>query len=375
MGKKAKKGKKRGGGGGGGAGAAAAAAAAAGDFDGLMCLAHSALARFAYDEACDLMQQALRLRPTDTEALDLLGDVLLTYMGEEEKGRAALQHSINVAPDAGYVKYFSLAQLEGAQTGLQMYERGLVNIARELAAAVRGSEEERELRASAAQACCAVAELWTTDLCMEDGAEGRCEAAVGAALGHLPDGVEGHYLLAQLRLRQQRIDESRAALSRAVSLLGACSDDDLPSTEVRVELAKLLVQVDEWGAAYRVLKGILREDDGNGFVWYLLGECARRLGRPRRALRHLRRAKGIAQRVAAGAERDTADQDGGPADFLRKVGTLEAELVAEVGGAAAAGETGDGVTDSDEEREKEAELDRAVGGGEELLDDGDAEMA
>eukprot|EP01065_Artemidia_motanka_P016244 TRINITY_DN1996_c0_g1_i4.p1 TRINITY_DN1996_c0_g1~~TRINITY_DN1996_c0_g1_i4.p1 ORF type:complete len:373 (+),score=98.98 TRINITY_DN1996_c0_g1_i4:58-1119(+) len=317
--------------------------------------AHAYLARFEYVQACELLQDAVRMRPDDTESLDMLGDVLLTYIGDEERGSAALQHSIHIAPDEGHVKYLSLGQLRGGHEGLALYQKGVENLMRAISVA-QDEEQAAELRCNAAQAYCAVAELWQTDLCMEDCAEAQCEQAIQAALHLAPEDVEANYLLAQHRLRENRLDECRHTLNRTCELLSMCDEDRLPSLEIRVEIAKVLVQVDLWPVAFGVLKSILKEDDGNGFVWYLLSECSRRLGKPRRAMRHLVKAKGIAMRLVAGqTEADIAQGDGGPAEFLQQVGGLEAQIVSDLGGPAAAAaaaaeeEAAGFVTDSDDD--------------------------
>eukprot|EP00756_Hemistasia_phaeocysticola_P016115 Hpha_TRINITY_DN15458_c0_g1::TRINITY_DN15458_c0_g1_i1::g.173414::m.173414 len=326
--------------------------------------AHEAMGRFEYSAACELLQHALRMQPDDCETLDMLGDVLLTYVGDEEKGRAALQHSIAIAPDQGHMKYFSLGQMLGGREGLELYQRGLGNVERSLSVHPQGSEEWEDARLSGVQAFCAVAELWQTDLCMEQGAENMCEEAVHAALRLAPEDVEAHYILAQLRLRQVRMDECKAALQQACQLLTSCDDEDrVPSFEVRTELAKLLMQVDEWPVAYDVLRSLLVEDDRNGFVWYLLCECSRKMERPRRALRHLRRAQEIAQKlIASGAEADSSSAEGGPVEFLQKAGELEAQIQADLArcGQVAAAEE-EFVTDSEDEAQRHAELEGVLG--------------
>ncbi len=55
-----------------------------------------------------------------------------------------------------------------------------------------------------AKAHSSIVEIFMTDLCFEDGAEGKCEEHVGAALAVDPESLDAMQVLASLRLSQSR---------------------------------------------------------------------------------------------------------------------------------------------------------------------------
>ena len=252
-----------------------------GSKEALMREAEEALSMFDYERACMKMESALQLAPTDTDIMDKLGEVAVSYLGEEEKGLAVLRRSIEVAPDSGYTKYMTVGQAIGGGEGLQYYKKGAENLAAMMQVCTDATELA-DLKDSMAQCFCAVAELWTTDLCMEEGAEHQCKAALDFAAQHNPKNVELHYLYAQLNLRLDKIDESKASLQQCTALLDALDEEQHPSTDIKVEIGKLLMQVNEWSEAYQFLKLLLLEDDGNGYLWYLMGETLKHMGNFRR---------------------------------------------------------------------------------------------
>ena len=86
--------------------------------------------------------------------------------------------SITVAPDTGYSKYLSLAQLMDGEEALSLYNKGIQLILKEQQTGISKKEDEAEdettkskadkLRKELSNSYCAVAELFMTDLCDAD---------------------------------------------------------------------------------------------------------------------------------------------------------------------------------------------------------------
>eukprot|EP01064_Diplonema_japonicum_P006273 TRINITY_DN1418_c1_g1_i2.p1 TRINITY_DN1418_c1_g1~~TRINITY_DN1418_c1_g1_i2.p1 ORF type:complete len:377 (+),score=107.37 TRINITY_DN1418_c1_g1_i2:59-1132(+) len=316
-------------------------------FESLLDEAEAAMAKFEYEQACLKYEAALGIFPKNTDVMDTLGEVLVTFVGNEEKGEAVLRKSIELAPNDGHSKYMSLGQMMGGAEGLLMYKKGAENLLKNLNEATDPAERE-EISEQMASSFCAVAELWTTDLCMEEGAEHQCKAALDFAALHSPNNAEMHALYAQLYLRLNKMEESKASLLKVCNLLEILPDTRQPSTETKIEVGKLLMQVSEWDEAYQLFKSLLLADDGNGYLWYLMGETLKYLGNFRRSQRHLLRAKGIAERVAG-----TSDEQGedGPAAFLAKIDELLLEVGAKLTQQDLAKNESGWVTDSDDEED------------------------
>eukprot|EP01061_Rhynchopus_euleeides_P045518 TRINITY_DN8211_c0_g1_i2.p1 TRINITY_DN8211_c0_g1~~TRINITY_DN8211_c0_g1_i2.p1 ORF type:complete len:372 (+),score=170.57 TRINITY_DN8211_c0_g1_i2:38-1117(+) len=287
--------------------------------------ADEALSVFDYEKACARFEAALNLDGQDTETMDKLGEVCVTYLGDDDKGMAVLKRSIELAPNDGHTKYMTVGQMIGGGEGLQYFKKGAENLAAALQKPGASPEDVSEMKDAMAQCFCAVAELWTTDLCMEDGAEHQCKAALDFAKQYNPNNVELHYLYAQLHLRLNDMDSSKASLQHVLKLLEYLDDERHPSTDIKIEIGKLLMQVSEWDEAYHFLKSLLIEDDGNGYLYYLMGETLKHLGNFRRAMRHLLRAKSIAGRIAQNSPADDGDEEG-PHAFLAQVDTLLQEI-------------------------------------------------
>eukprot|EP01060_Flectonema_neradi_P004119 TRINITY_DN12703_c0_g2_i1.p1 TRINITY_DN12703_c0_g2~~TRINITY_DN12703_c0_g2_i1.p1 ORF type:complete len:357 (+),score=66.12 TRINITY_DN12703_c0_g2_i1:70-1140(+) len=310
-----------------------------------------ALAQFDYEKACNLMAAALERTPNDHELMDRLGEVLITYLGEEERGREILERSISLAPQQGYTKYMTLGQLIGGSEGLTYYKQGAEIIAHSIQTESDPAVKS-ELHLALSQAFCAVAELWMTDLCMEDVAEAQCKAALDFSQQYGPNNVEVYILLAQHHINAQQPAECNQNLTKALQLISLLEEERQPGSGIIIELGKILMIVNRWDEGYHVLKSTLLEDDSNGYVWYLMGTCLHNMGKHRRSLRHLLKAKGIASRVHGSADEQGDD---GPAQFLAGVDQVINEVASKVGSEANAVanqvSSGEGwVTDSEDEQ-------------------------
>jgi hypothetical protein len=153
-----------------------------------------------------------------------------------------------------------------------------------------------EKKAKLADALCAMAEVYMTDLSWEADAEARCEALVTEAVAVCPEDMAAGALqtLASVRISQERMDEARTALKRSLDIWHKetrspssadpakdttegddSTDDDTrkPDFATRVSLARLLMEVQLEKTALSVLDGLVREDDQSVECWYLGGWC------------------------------------------------------------------------------------------------------
>ncbi|KAF5904354.1 GTPase IMAP family member 8-like, partial [Clarias magur] len=140
-------------------------------------------------------------------------------------------------------------------------------------------------------AFCSIAEIFFTDLCMEEGAAERCKEAIEKALHYDQNNPEALQLMASYLFSIEKPEEGREYLIKSVSswlpsrpkeeessASAEQSDEDeeqlqsnIPPYESRITTAKLLIEVEEFEMATDVLEGLLEEDDEVVQVWYLLG--------------------------------------------------------------------------------------------------------
>ncbi|TSK20222.1 putative assembly chaperone of rpl4 [Bagarius yarrelli] len=134
-------------------------------------------------------------------------------------------------------------------------------------------------------AFCSIAEIFFTDLCMEEGAAERCKEAIEKALHYDQNNPEALQLMASYLFSIEKPEEGRNYLIKSVSSwlpsrqkekeeeASACSgqanedeeeekvQSNIPPYESRITTAKLLIEVEEFEVATDVLEGLIEEDD------------------------------------------------------------------------------------------------------------------
>ncbi|KAG5492828.1 hypothetical protein JKF63_01408 [Porcisia hertigi] len=259
------------------------------DTNTLLALAQSAVDAGNVKAACEFYEVALAQAPNNEEVLEAYAEIMIHFAQDIPRAQQMLRHAIDLNPDQGYVKYLNLAQLCEAEEALKCYEKAY-QVASLMLHGCRKKKMKRTLQETMATMCCAVAELYLTDLCFSENAEQLCEQAVNRALELNSESVEPHQLQASLRLSQCRPDEALQSLRRAVDVTHRLGEEHQPAYESKIELARLLMQVDP-AEAFPFLLEVLQYGDNNPYVWFLLGECARMRGRYVDAARLLRRAR------------------------------------------------------------------------------------
>ncbi|ORC92053.1 TPR domain protein [Trypanosoma theileri] len=289
------------------------------DVKTLLALAQNAVDVGNIAAAQEFYEVALTRSPNNIEVLEAYAELMIHYVQDIPRAKQMLQHAIAVDPQHGHVKYLNLAQLCDANESLACYQRALEVLQAELQACGSRPRRRAALRSTLATVHCAVAELYLTDLCEADGAEGLCAAALDAAVAANPQCVEAHQLLGSMRLSQGRPEEARQHLRRAVDLTHHLSEREQPTYESKVELARLLMQVapDE---AHKFLLEILQLGDNNPYIWFLLGETARMRKRYIDSARLLRRARVMLTMTS------------GDVEALKEVDAAITVLVSEMGG-------------------------------------------
>jgi tetratricopeptide (TPR) repeat protein len=152
-----------------------------------------------------------------------------------------------------------------------------------------------EKKSKLADALCAMAEVYMTDLSWESDAEARCETLVTEAVAVCPEQLSAGVLqtLASVRISQHRFDDARTFLKRSLAIWHVdgtsapvdnaaqssqneeSSDDTVrkPDFATRVSLTRLLMEVQLEPLALTVVEGLVREDDQSVESWYLGGWC------------------------------------------------------------------------------------------------------
>lgn len=245
----------------------------------------------AYSNIDTLLQAAAQEKATFPVALVLGADICLA-LGDVDRARAQYELAVEIDPNGALVSaepYLQLAQLceEGGQKSIEYFDKAIEVMRNELDVLddedTTVTEEIQEIidtrRSKVADALCAMAEVYMTDLSWEVDAEQRCDQLVTEAVAVCPDNLSAGVLqtLASVRISQERIDEAKKILVQSLAVWKDLPIDiehpSRPDFATRVSLARLLMEVEIEEDAITVLDGLVKDDDQSVEAWYLGGWC------------------------------------------------------------------------------------------------------
>lgn len=259
----------------------------------LLVAAEEAVALFDLEAAEAILKRVLKEHPENTTAMDMLAELYL-QLGRQDKAKPLLEKSIAQKP--GYdpkdiksssTKWMYYAQIVEGQAAVKSYQKGIEVLQSELAVAKTQMDETAVATVSTqiGNAYAAIAEIFITDLCFEDDAMTRCEAAIAAALRVCKNSLEVWQVAANLRLCQKRSVDAKAALMNCLKIIESLERDAMddgtkagPPYQTRVGVLKMLIEVGMGAEAKALASVLLAEEDANVEVWYLYGCAAKVCG-------------------------------------------------------------------------------------------------
>nr|KAK5438751.1 hypothetical protein LTR18_008728 [Exophiala xenobiotica] len=243
------------------------------------------------DSIDTLLQLAAQGKPTLPEALVVEAEIQLA-LGDADSARRSFSRAVQIDQNGALVSaepWLWLAQLceEGGRESVSYFEKATEVLRNEID--VLEDDDAKEIdqtvtildqkRAKLADALCAMAEVYMTDLSWEDDAEQRCETLVTEAVAVCPERLSAGVLqtLASVRISQERIEDARQAVRWSMGIWkdipADVESDSRPDFATRVSLSRLLMEVEAEPEAMTVLEGLIREDDQSVESWYLGGWC------------------------------------------------------------------------------------------------------
>ncbi|KAG8187401.1 hypothetical protein JTE90_016945 [Oedothorax gibbosus] len=253
--------------------------------------AEAAIDSFNYDTAEAKLKEYLNHNPNNTKALEMLASV---YIEESDWMQAEnlLKRCIDLSPEIGHSKYFSLAQFNEGEESLRFYQKGIQVIEKEIGnweniIPAKDEDERKRLIRSLSDAYCSISEIYMTDCCDSENAEGNCFSAIEAAISSDPSNTDAYQSLANFHLVKGQTKEAKEATEKSLSfwlpLHEALRDGELdetaskdlenvlPSYDSRIQTSKLLIELEMLDEATNILDGLYEEDDEVVEVLYLLG--------------------------------------------------------------------------------------------------------
>uniref|UniRef100_A0A9J8ARW0 Si:dkey-12j5.1 n=1 Tax=Cyprinus carpio carpio TaxID=630221 RepID=A0A9J8ARW0_CYPCA len=232
---------------------------------------------FDFDMARLYCQRALDIEATNLNLLDMMGNIC-TELGDIEKAKQVYLKAVELSPEEGHSKYMYLGQIHTGKEAVQYFSKGTEVM---LSVMDKHTNEASAFGAAAFPSVCAVskkdvsvafcsiAEIFFTDLCMEEGAADRCKEAIDKALQYDEHNPEALQLMASYLFSIEKTEEGREYLKKSVSSWLPSlqkEEESLASTEHDME-----EEEDQNKMATEVLEDLLEEDDEVVEVWYLLG--------------------------------------------------------------------------------------------------------
>jgi tetratricopeptide (TPR) repeat protein len=192
-----------------------------------------------------------------------------------------------------------MGQLHQGKDALQFFNKGL-DILNAQKQKTKANEELAVINKNIASGCCAIAELFMTDLCFEPNAEQECERAL--LLGLKEDNTNNVQLLqtlASFRLCQKKDNEAKQLLGKVVEQLLDNAPDTYtkPLYDFRISTAKICIEIGELENAEKIVQQLLSEFDQVTDTWYLYGVIHLRRNEFNEAIKQMKKAIQVGQQT------------------------------------------------------------------------------
>ncbi|KAG4095430.1 TPR-like protein [Neocallimastix lanati (nom. inval.)] len=234
---------------------------------------------YDYDMAKRYCKRAIEMEPDNVEVLENIGSIFMDF-GDWDSAKEIFERCVNLSPETGYQKYMYLGQVNVAEDAVNLYNKGIEIMIKELNNLPENSEKSNELRRKISSALCSIVEMYMTDLCDEPNAEENCEKYITEAEKYCNTNFEVYQTMASVRMSQNRQDEAKELIIKSINLWKDLSveDENYPEYPIRVNLAKLMLELHMNTEALSLLQSLLQEDDEIVEVSYLCGWCYYLLG-------------------------------------------------------------------------------------------------
>ncbi|KAG9283621.1 putative assembly chaperone of rpl4 [Astyanax mexicanus] len=227
---------------------------------------------FDFPMAKMFCQRALDMEPTNLSVLNMLGNIC-AELGDVDKAKQVFLKAVELSPEEGHSNYMYLGQIHAGMEAVQYFSKGIkvmlnaidkqAQEAGDMGAAAMPSEPSISAK-DVSVAFCSIAEIFFTDLCMEEGAAEKCKEAIEKALHYDQHNPEALQLMASYLFSIDNTEEGRDYLIKSVSSWlpslqkeeesSACVEqpedeepqNSIPPYESRITTAKLLIEAEEF---------------------------------------------------------------------------------------------------------------------------------
>eukprot|EP00921_Rhytidocystis_pertsovi_P008981 GHVQ01014545.1.p1 GENE.GHVQ01014545.1~~GHVQ01014545.1.p1 ORF type:complete len:292 (+),score=44.26 GHVQ01014545.1:154-1029(+) len=239
-----------------------------------------------YDDAIQLCKQALMTSPdnlvvlsryaqllSDCGQVDAATEILRKFYEQPQtadddlidkrfpQGIEELHEGLSI--ESKLINYFYFGQLTIGDEAKDSYSRGIDMLNRYISLnhiSSKNSPYYDDMRKMICRSACSIAEVYMTDLCDTPDAETESLRHIQMALDYDPNNIEALSTLAVYKKTIGKLDEAWDAASRCLASVEDI-EEDVPSVELRTNLAMTLIDLKKTDEAISILDGCLITDD------------------------------------------------------------------------------------------------------------------
>lgn len=245
--------------------------------DDLMSRVNDYIEKFEFDLAIKFCQKAISLEPNNTQVLESLGNIY-TELGDVENAKMYFLQSVDGAPERGHVKYLYLGQLSEGWEAVKYYQKAIAllqnNVTESNAKqASDGTNEDHDISV----AYTSLAELFMTDLCMDDSAEEECRKYCQLAIDTDGENIDAYITMAGFLITVNNMEQASAICKQAFQLwqhFSELAQDNIPdvvSYQSRSTLVKNLIEVEDYDSVPPIIEQLIEENEDDVLLWYYMG--------------------------------------------------------------------------------------------------------
>lgn len=260
--------------------------------------AEASFSAMSYEKAKAFYQEAYIKAPESEDLLCSYANFLVT-IGEIPLARSILRQALelNITKSFNYKKFVQMAELVDGKLSVQLYEKAIEILKKLYNPIIDSDPLQNEIKRDLALAHSALAELYQTDLLQYKESELLCKENIEEAIRIDSKCLDAYLQKANFYLNKEDVSQAKywlkllcgEVLQEDPLILEEEKGDlgvnlrekaiDFYPLSFKIDITKVLIEVEEYLLAIEVLEDFLEEDMDNNEGLYLLAFCLYKAGK------------------------------------------------------------------------------------------------